>query len=98
MKVVVAGSVNNCRKHLINIIVYFKDVNFFVTYKDNLYHNENNAAEFIGGNIKPTNYTINYFDKYFWYKGIHYNNFFTNKTWKKFAKKLKHEEELKIFL
>lgn len=88
-----AASVDNCRKHLINVVVYFKDVNFFVTYKNNLYHNENNAAEFLG-NDSPTSYI----NKYFWYKGICYINNYTNKTWKKFIKELKREEELKIFL
>lgn len=92
MKVVVAGSIDNCREHLINVIVYFKDVNYFVTYKNNLYHNENNATEFPGAT--PSVYQ----DKYFWFKDKIYKQFFTNKTWKKFVKKLKHEEELKIFL
>ena len=93
MKVVVAATVDNCRKHLINVVVYFKDVNYFVTYKNNLYHNENNAAEFIGNNSAS-----HYLKKYFWYKGIRYKDFYTNKTWKKFIKELKREEELKIFL
>lgn len=66
--------------------------NDFCFYKNGKYHRENGYTQL----IKSKNFK----DFLYFYKDAYYgkNEDFTNKSWKKFVKKLKREEKLRVFI